>query len=87
MYYIISIFSKFAFKIYKNDKINISYYFINVGVLVSIFPLIPSGNIFNNWISLILFYLLGFWLYLKKTQHLKEDVYSTPSKKNIVNNN
>ena len=75
LYYIISIFSKFAFKIYKNDKINISYYFLNVGILVSIFPLIPSGNIFNNWISLILFYLLGFWLYLKKTQHFKEDVY------------
>jgi len=75
LYYIISIFSKFAFKIYKNDKISISYYFINVGVLVSIFPLIPSGNIFNNWISLILFYLLGFWLYLKKTQCFKEDIY------------
>jgi len=81
LYYIISVCGKFVIKIYKNDKINISYYFINVGVLISIFPLIPSGNIFNNWISLILFYLLGFWLYLKKTQHLKEDVYSTPRKK------
>ena len=80
LYYIISIFSKFAFKIYKNDKINISYYFINVGVLVSIFPLIPSGNIFNNWISLILFYLLGFWLYLKKHNVLKKMFISRPNK-------
>ena len=83
----ISVFCKFAIKIYKNDKINISSYFINVGVLISIFPLIPSGSIFNNWISLILFYLLGFWLYSKKIQHFKEDTYNTPSKKNIVNNN
>ena len=83
LYYTILVCSKFFIKIYKNDKINISYYFINVGVLISIFPLIPSGSIFNNWISLILFYLLGFWLYLKKTQHFKEDAYSTPSKKKI----
>ena len=80
LYYIISIFSKFAFKIYKNDKINISYYFLNVGILVSIFPLIPSGNIFNNWISLILFYLLGFWLYLKKHNVLKKMFISRPNK-------
>ena len=64
--HIILIYCKFIIKIYKNDKINISYYFINLGVLISIFPLVPSGNIFNNWISLILFYLLGFWLFIKK---------------------
>ena len=64
--YVILVYFKFITKICKNEKINISYYFVNLGVLISIFPLIPSGNIFNNWISLILFYILGFWLFLKE---------------------
>ena len=25
-----------------------------VGVIINIFPLIPSGNFFNNWLSIIL---------------------------------
>jgi len=76
LYYVILTWCKFFINICKNNKINISYYFINLGVLVSIFPLIPSGNIFNNWISLILFYLLGFWLFLKKEIYSKEDINS-----------
>ena len=42
----------------------IAYYIINSGILISIFPLVPSGNFFNNWLSLITFYPLGYWLYL-----------------------
>tara|TARA_B100000767_G_scaffold161194_1_gene151297 strand:+ start:1730 stop:3097 length:1368 start_codon:yes stop_codon:yes gene_type:complete len=74
--HIILIYCKFIIKIYKNDKINISYYFINLGVLINIFPMVPSGNIFNNWISLILFYLLGFWLFIKKD--LNNTLKNTP---------
>ena len=28
-------------------------------------PLIPSGSFFNNWISLVMFFSLGFWLYVQ----------------------
>ena len=73
LYYVILVFYKFFIKICKNDKINISYYFINLGVLISIFPLVPSGNIFNNWISIVLFYIIGFWLFFKKNTPLKLD--------------
>ena len=66
LYYVILVYCKHLLKICKKNKINISYYFVNLGVFVNIFPLIPSGSIFNNWISLILFYILGFWLFLKK---------------------
>ncbi len=48
------------------NNINISYYFINLGIIVNLFPFIPSGNFFNNWLSLILFYPLGFWFFLNK---------------------
>ena len=74
LFYISLTSCKIFIQIYKNNRINIPYYFINLGILVSIFPLIPSGNIFNNWISLILFYLLGFWLFLKKEIYSKEDI-------------
>ena len=72
LYCVILIYFKHFIKICKNIEINISYYFVNLGVFISIFPLIPSGNIFNNWISLILFYTIGFWLFLKEKAHLKK---------------
>jgi len=52
--------------IMKNkDYLDNSYFFINLGLLVNIFPLIPSGNFFNNWISLVLFFNLGFMLFVR----------------------
>ena len=49
-------------KNYNNNKI--SYYFLNIGIIINLFPLIPSGNFFNNWLSLIMFYPLGYWLFM-----------------------
>ena len=74
------IFYIFIFIIRKNIKIilkqdfrniKISYYLINIGILINLFPLIPSGNFFNNWLSLILFYPLGMWFYLNKRLNIK----------------
>ncbi len=48
----------------KNDTIK-SYYFINLSIIINIMPLIPSGSFFNNWISLMIFFSIGFWLYLR----------------------
>jgi O-antigen ligase len=54
---------KLIFKKNKDDIIR-SYFFINLSILVNIFPFIPSGSFFNNWMSVVIFYSLGFWLYL-----------------------
>ena len=57
------------FKIFfkKNyNNISLSYYFLNIGIIINLFPLIPSGSFFNNWICLIMFYPLGFWFYVNK---------------------
>jgi O-antigen ligase len=39
---------------------------------ISLWPFFPSGNFFNNWLSIIMFYPAGFILnetfYLKKNQ-------------------
>ena len=57
----------------KLNKDNISFYFLNIGIIINIFPLIPSGNFFNNWLSLMMFYPLGFWLYMYRVNNKKID--------------
>jgi len=39
---------------------------ISIGLLVNLFPFLPSGNFFNNWLSIINFYLFGIYLYSYK---------------------
>ncbi len=66
------IFLKFTFinlKIFlKKDKNNFdkSYFFINLTFIINLMPLIPSGSFFNNWMCLIMFFPIGFWLYIKE---------------------
>jgi O-antigen ligase len=71
--HIIGIIFKMLFKGKKEDSYFLSYYFINIGMLINLFPLIPSGSFFNNWICLIIFYLFGFWLFLK-SKYLKKNI-------------
>jgi O-antigen ligase len=56
----------------KNNLIK-SYFFINLSIIINIMPFIPSGNFFNNWISLMIFLPIGFWLYLH--DKIKNNVY------------
>ena len=71
--YIIGTIFKILLKIKIESRYFLSYYFINIGMLINLFPLIPSGSFFNNWICLIIFYLFGFWLFLK-SKYLKENI-------------
>ena len=48
-------------KIYSDNKS--SLIILSIGLLVNLLPLLPSGNFFNNWISLINYYLLGIYFY------------------------
>ena len=34
-------------------------------IFVNLWPIVPSGNFFNNWLSMIYFYPIGFYLYLR----------------------
>ena len=31
--------------------------------IINLFPLIPSGNFFNNWSSMVFYYPIGFYLF------------------------
>lgn len=56
---------RYFFKKNKSD-ILISFFFINLSLLINIFPFVPSGNFFNNWLSLILYFQIGIYLYYRK---------------------
>jgi len=51
------------------DKYELSKGVMLSAIFINLWPLIPSGNFFNNWISMIYFYPIGFYLYFK---HLNE---------------
>ena len=51
----LSLFKKFDLK----NKITISKTLVSLGIIINIFPLIPTGNFFNNWLSIITFTYIG----------------------------
>ena len=65
IFFLIFILIKFL-DVYKK---NINLYNKNCFLIISLFiffqlfPLLPSGNFFNNWISIKIYYFIGFYLY------------------------
>ncbi len=47
------------------DKYETSKAIAIAAIFINIWPIIPSGNFFNNWLSMLYFYPIGFYLYLK----------------------
>jgi O-antigen ligase len=61
---------KSFFRTYKSTFNN--YQIILLGsIIINLFPLVPSGNIFNNWMSIIYFVPIGFILDSFKKQNDK----------------
>ena len=50
----------------KKNMINDEKVIIYGAFLITLWPLIPSGNFFNNWLSIVYFFPLGFYLILKE---------------------
>ena len=53
-------------KIQNNEKTKLFLVFSLIGLIINIFPLIPSGNFFNNWLSVIFTLNLVNYIYLRK---------------------
>jgi O-antigen ligase len=57
------------FNLFKYNKKNLElnekckFLIISLGLLLHLFPFLPSGNFFNNWISIITYYLFGLYFY------------------------
>jgi O-antigen ligase len=41
-----------------------SFYLLNLGIIINLMPFIPSGSFFNNWMNLMMYLPIGYWLYL-----------------------
>ena len=53
-------------KIYKKNidlKNKYNFYIVSIAIIINFFPLLPSGNFFNNWISIISYYYIGIYIY------------------------
>ena len=56
----------------KNNKTNyISFFFFNIGIFINIFPFLPSGSFFNNWMSFLYYLPVAFFLYESKKLAIK----------------
>ena len=56
---------KFNELIDENRSYN-QFYLISIGILINLFPFLPSGNYFNNWLSIMNFYYIGLYLFMFK---------------------
>ena len=43
---------------------DICKYSLLISMLLNTFPLVPTGSFFNNWLSVIYYIPIGFYLYL-----------------------
>ena len=48
---------------YYYDKLIIFHSFVVIAIFINIWPIVPTGNVFNNWLSIIYFLPLGLLLY------------------------
>tara|TARA_B100000780_G_C21084693_1_gene436947 strand:+ start:164 stop:1543 length:1380 start_codon:yes stop_codon:yes gene_type:complete len=46
-----------------NDSYILPYYITIISLSINFLPIIPSGNFFNNWYSILLYYPFGFFIY------------------------
>ena len=53
-------------KLKNNENGKIILIFSIIGIIINVFPLIPSGNFFNNWLSIIFAINLANYFYLRE---------------------
>ena len=69
IFVIISLLKFYKKNIDLKDKYN--FYIVSIAIIVNFFPLVPSGNFFNNWISIISYYYIGIYIYSYRKVILK----------------
>jgi O-antigen ligase len=65
IYLIFLVLKNYYFSFQKKQKKNLMTNFqicLIFGFIATLLPFIPNGNFFNNWVSMIIFYPIGFYL-------------------------
>ena len=53
----------------KNIKFfNDTSLFILIGIFMNLWPIVPSGNFYNNWLSALIYLPIGFYFYFNKKE-------------------
>jgi len=52
---------------YSNQSI-----FIILSIFLNLWPIMPSGNIFNNWLSILIYLPIGFYFYFENYKKINE---------------
>ena len=47
------------------------FIFISIGIISTILPILPNGNFFNNYMSIMFYLLMGYYLFLRKNIYKK----------------
>ena len=58
----------FFFKKWRTFYFEKENYFILINSLILLFPILPNGNFFNNWLAITNFFPFGFYLYYIKNK-------------------
>ena len=70
IYFLLLLFKSYFINIKNKKEFNLSSNVnicIVIAIIINIFPLIPSGNFFNNWISIVYFYPISLFYALNKS--------------------
>ncbi len=62
IFYLI-IYFYFINNFFKKNFIGIKI--LSLGLLIYLFPFSPSGNFFNNWLNMMLYYVIGLYMFFK----------------------
>ena len=68
--FLIKQFFHIAFIKTKNNH-HYAFLVASLGIFINLFPFLPSGNLFNNWISLFIYFNLGLYLVSNKKLNSK----------------
>jgi O-antigen ligase len=63
--YISFFFGKSIFFLVKKKKINATLFFFNLSAFINLFPISTTGNFFNNWSSIIIFFCINLFFAYK----------------------
>ena len=48
---------------------------LSLGLLIYLFPFYKKGNFFNNWLNMMLYYIIGLYMFFKLQKNIKKYKY------------
>ena len=70
IYIAVILFKEFIVRNFKKIKtLDDKALLILIGIFLNLWPIIPSGNFFNNWLSILIYFLLDFLYCFNKNQN------------------